>query len=230
MDHDALPPLAPRTSFATVLAFLGLLAMAAGWFLPWIARLDVDGMGISDAELGRLEEQGKREGVPDAVMAVVKRMRSNEAVSGRDLSVLGDHFISRDGDTLPAKERRGWAVGLAVMRWAPYALAGVALLLLLGRLRKPSFPVGTLVLSVALLVGGFAALLWIGASNNAREAVAKNPTVLGVGLYGIVFGGAAAFLGGLFGVRTSTWWKVYLLTILVVVGTIVGIGMYVDPR
>ena len=229
MDLDAPPPFPSRTSFATVLAFLGLLAMAAGWFLPWIARLDVDGMGISDPELVRLEEQAKREGVPDAVMAVVKRMRSNEAVSGRDLSVLGDFWISRDGDTLPAKERRGWAVGLAVMRWTPYALAGVALLLLLGRFRKPSFPVGTLVLSLALLVGGFAALIWIGASQNARDAVAQDPKVLGVGLYGIVVGGAAAFLGGLFAVRSSTWWKVYLLTVLVVVGTVAGIAAYVNP-
>lgn len=230
MDHDALPPLAPRTSFATVLAFLGLVVMAAGWFLPWIARLDVDGMGISEADLGRLEAEAKREGVPDAVMAVVKRMRSNEAVSGRDLSVLGDFWIEREAKSLSPKELRGWTAGLAVMRWAPWALAGTALLLLLGRFRKPSFPVGTLVLSLALLVGGFAALLWIGASENAREAVAKDPKVLGVGMYGIVFGGAAAFLGGLTAVRTSTWWKVYLLTILVVVGTIVGIMRYVDPK
>jgi hypothetical protein len=224
-----MPSPAPRTSFATGLAFLGLVAMAAGWFLPWIARLDVDGMGISDAELRRLEAEAKQDGVPDDVLAVVKRMRSNEAVSGRDLSVLGDHWISKDGKTLPPHEFRAWTAGLVVMRWTPYVLAGVALLLLLGGLRKPSFPVGTLVLSLALLVGGFAALLWIGASNHAREAVAKDPTVLGVGLYGIVFGGAAAFLGGLFAVRTSTWWKVYLLTILVVVGTVFGIARYVNP-
>lgn len=228
MDVSPLP--SPRHSFATTLAFLGLVAMAVGWFLPWIARLDVDGMGISEAELRGLEERAKEEGVPEAVIGVVKRMRSNEAVSGRDLSILGDFWIERDAATLPPKEVRAWTVGLVVMRWTPFVLGAAALFLLLGRLRKPSFPVGALVVALALLVGGFSALMWIGASNNAREAVEKQPQVLGLGIHGIVFGGAAALLGGLFAVRRSTWWQTYLLAILAVVATIVGIMRYIDPK
>ena len=45
----------------------------------------------------------------------------------------------------------------------------------------------------------------------------------------IVAGAGLAVLGSLFAVRGSTWWKVYLLAILLVVGTFVGIGLYVQP-
>jgi len=231
MDATSSPlPVAPRTSFATVLAFLGLLAMAAGWYLPWIARPDVDGVGFSRGDLNRLDEEAKKEGVPENVTAVVRRMLGSEAVSGRDLSVLGDFWLERDETQLEPKEFRGWTVGLAVLRVAPWALLAVAALLLVGRLRKPSSPVGTLVLTLAILVGGFAALIWLGSSQAAKKAVAADPTILGVGMYALVFGGAAAFLGGLFAVRTSTWWKVYPLTIVAVFGTIVGLMMYVDPK
>jgi|GEM_PF-3533891 len=231
MDATSSPlPVAPRTSFATVLAFLGLLAMAAGWYLPWIARPDVDGVGFSRGDLNRLDEEAKKEGVPENVTAVVRRMLGSEAVSGRDLSVLGDFWLERDETQLEPKEFRGWTVGLAVLRVAPWALLAVAALLLVGRLRKPSSPVGTLVLTLAILVGGFAALIWLGSSQAAKKAVAADPTILGVGMYALVFGDAAAFLGGLFAVRTSTWWKVYPLTIVAVFGTIVGLMMYVDPK
>lgn len=229
--NDLLPG-ASRTSFATVLAFVGLLAMAGGWFLPWVADLDVQGMAFSRDDLRRMEDEAKREGIPDDVTAVVRSMLEKEAVSGRDLGVVCAYWLDKERErgAIDPKEERGFTIGVAVLRYGPFVLAGVAGLLLLRGLRKPSFPVGALVLTAAILVGGFAALLWIGASQTAKESVQQDPRVLGVGLYGIVFGGALAFLGGLFAVRTSTWWKVYLLTIVLVVGSVVGLTLYVNPK
>ena len=221
----------PKTSFATVLAFLGLVAIAAGWFMPWIAKINVSGVAMSRADLHTLEDQARKEGVPADVAGVVKRMLANEAVSGRDLAVMGRFWIDLDDQKeLDAKERRGWTLGLAVLTWAPWVAAGVAALLLLGRLRKPSFPVLTLVLTVAILVGGFAGLVWLGSSEAAKNAVADDPQILGVGVYAIALGGAAAFVGGVLAVRSSTWWKAYLLTIVAVVASIMGAVAYVDPK
>ena len=220
---------AARTSFMTVLAFLGLVAMAAGWFLPWIAKIDVGGISMSRADLETLEANAKKEGVSESVTAVAKRMLANEAVSGRDLAVLGEYRIDKEGASIDPKERRGWTVALAVLTYGPWVLGAIALLLLLGRLQKPSFPVLTLVLSVALLVGGFAGLLWLGASVKAKEGDATEPLVLGIGIYAIALGGAAALLGGLFAVRSSNWWKAYLLTIIVVVAAVWGSVAYVNP-
>lgn len=219
--NDLLPG-SSRTSFACVLAFVGLLAMAGGWFLPWVAELDVQGMAFSRDDLRRMEDEAKREGIPDDVTAVVRSMLEKEAVSGRDLGVVCAYWLDKERERggIDPKEERGFTIGVAVLRYGPFALAAVAGLLLLRGLRKPAFPVGALVLTAAILVGGFAALVWIGASQTAKESVQQDPRVLGVGVYGIVFGGALAFLGGLFAVRTSTWWKVYLLTILLVVGTV----------
>jgi len=220
---------APRTSFMTVLAFLGLLVMAAGWYLPWLAHVEINGIGASRASLQQLEENAKKEGIPDDVTAVIKRMLANEAVSGSDLSTFGRYYVDKQDDLTP-KDRRGWTLGLAVLRFAPWAAVAAAVLLALGRLRKPGFLTLTLVLSIAILIGGFAGLLWLGASEQAKDAVTTDPKVLGVGIYAIALGGLAAFLGGLFAVRTCTWWKAYLLTIAVVVGAVVGAVAYVDPK
>jgi hypothetical protein len=230
---DATPTNEPATparrlSLATMLAFLGLAAMTVGWFLPWIARVDVEGVGISDADVRRLDERAKEEGVPDDVTTVVKRVAAHDAVSGRDLSVLGRFWVDREKSLTP-REQRGWALGLAVLAWGPWALGASALLLLLGGWRKPSSPVAALVLTAATLVGGFAGLMWIGSSQQAKDAVAHDPQVLGVGIYAIALGGLAAFLGGLFAVRTSTWWKAYLLAALAVGGAVWGAIQYVGP-
>ena len=223
-------PMAPARplSLATLLAFLGLVAIAAGWFLPWVARMDVGGIGVSGSDLTRLDGQARKEGAPEEVVAVIRRMRENEAVSGNDFAVLGRFWLDKD-TTVEARERRGWTLGLAVMRWAPWVTAAAALLLLLGRVRKPGSLVLTLVLSVAILVGGFAGLMWLGSSQQAKDSVATDPKVLGLGIYAIAIGGLAALLGGLFAMRTSTWWKVLLLTVLAVTGVIVACVQYVGP-
>ena len=223
------PPPAPGTSFATVLAFLGLLAMAAGWFLPWLAHVTVGGLGASKGDLEHLEENAKKEGVPDDVVGVIKRMLANEAVSGHDLATFGRYYLDQQ-ENLEPKERRGWTLGLAVLRWAPWAALAAAVLLALGRLRKPNSLTLTLVLSIALLIGGFAGLIWLGASDEAKKAVEADPKVLGVGIYAIALGGLVAFLGGLLAVRRGTWWKAYLLTIAVVVASVMGAVAYVDPK
>jgi len=215
-------------SFATLLAFLGLVAIAVGWFLPWVARMDVGGIGVSGSDLTRLDEQARKEGAPEEVVAVIRRMRENEAVSGNDFAVLGRFWLDKD-TTVVARERRGWTLGLAVMRWAPWVTAAAAALLLLGRMRKPGSLVLTLVLSVAILVGGFAGLMWLGSSQQAKDSVATDPKVLGLGIYAIAIGGLAALLGGLFAMRASTWWKAILLTVLAVTGVIVACVQYVGP-
>lgn len=223
-----LPPLAPRTSFATVLAFLGLLAAAAGWFLPWTGKLDLTGAGFTRGDLERLVERGPREGVSEAVVGVATRVLAADAVTGRDLSIVFDHWFDTERATLEEKEVRGWTVGLAALRWSPWALLGAAGLLLLGLLRKPSAFVGALVLVLALLVACFVAIVGLGASESARAAVRADPATLGVGAWAIAGGALAALVGGVFAVRTSTWWKVYLLAIGGVVAAIVGVARYVD--
>ena len=102
-------------------------------------------------------------------------------------------------------------------------------LLALGRLRKPGFLPLTLALTIAILIGGLAGLLVLGSSQQAKDAVARDPQVLGVGIYAIALGGLATFLGGLFAVRRGTWWKAYLLTIVAVASAILGVAAYVKP-
>ena len=75
------------------------------------------------------------------------------------------------------------------MRWAPSVTAAAALLLALGRLRKPGSLLLALALTVAILVGGFAGLLVLGSSQQAKDAVAKDPQILGLGIYAIAIGG-----------------------------------------
>lgn len=225
----ALPPTdAPSLSIATLLAFVGLLAIAAGWFLPWLARIDVGAVGLSRADLERLDANAKRDGVPERVTEVARRMLENHAVNGNDLAILGQHFVGEAKD-LPPRERRGWTLGLATLRWAPWAAAAAALGLLLGRLRKPGALALAFALTVAILVGGFAGLMWLGASEQAKDAVADDPRVLGLGIHAIALGGLTALLAGLFAMRTSTWWKVVPLTGLAVAGVVIACVRYVGP-
>ncbi len=226
---ETSPSPAPGTSFMTVLAFLGLLAITAGWFLPAIADIRLGGGGASKADLERLESDAKKNGISDDVVASLKRMQANEAVSARDFEVVGSYYVEKT-EGLDPKERRGWTLALAVLRWTPWAALGAAALLALGRLRKPGFLTLTLVLSIAIVVGGMAGLLVLGSSQQAKDAVAADPKVLGVGIYAIALGGLAAFLGGLFAVRRGTWWKAYLLTIVVVAAVVMGAMAYVDPK
>ncbi len=227
MDPSPMPSPAPRTSFATVLAFLGLVAMAAGWFLPWVARLDADGFGFTDAELRRLEAQDRRDGAAGDVAAVVGRIRANGHVTGRDLGALGAAMIADHRASLTPSDARGWDLGVAFLRWAPWLAAGVAVLLLIGRFRKPGVLVGTATLVVTIAIGALLAILWLGASNTAHDTVTRDPSVLGVGMWAIHAGVAAALVGGLFAVRASTWWKVYLLTLGIVAAAVAGLVAYV---
>jgi hypothetical protein len=215
----AATPRAPL-SFATIFAFLGLLAMAAGWWLPWVAELDVGGIGVTRSDLERIERDAARQGAPEDVAAAIRRMVASEAVSGTDLALLGRWYVDAPESDLEPKERRAWDLGLVVLRWAPWAALGAAALLALARLRKPPAPVLSAVIVLAVLVGGLAGLLWLGASQQAREAVAKNPTVLGAGVHAVTLGGLAALLGACFAVRSSNWWKVHLLAFATLAATI----------
>lgn len=229
MDPTSLPPPAPRASFATKLAFLGLVVMAAGWFLPWLARLEAEGFRFTPAELRELEEQDRRAGASDDVVAVARRVRENGYLTGRDLATLVGSSDVRERSSLTPSEGRAWDAAVAFLRWAPFVAAGAAALLLLGRLRKPGVLVGTLTLVVALAVSALIGLLWLGASQTARESVANDPGILGIGMWAIHAGALLALVGGLFGVRASTWWKVYLLTVVTVVAAVVGLAVYINP-
>lgn len=225
---DLAPAPSPRTSFATTLAFLGLLAIVAGWFLPAITDIHMGGAGATRADLDRLEADAKEKGVPDDVVAAAKHMRANEAISVRDFVVVG-RWVFDKAEGLEPKERRAWNLVLLVGTWTPWVALGAAALLALGRLRKPGFLPLTLALTIAILIGGLAGLLVLGSSQQAKDAVARDPQVLGVGIYAIALGGLATFLGGLFAVRRGTWWKAYLLTIVAVASAILGVAAYVKP-
>lgn len=229
MDPSPMPSPAPRTSLATVLAFLGLVVMAVGWFRPWLARLEADGFRFTPAELRELEEQERRAGTPDDLVVVTRRVRENGYLTGRDLAAFAGASRVRDRSSLTPSEGRAWDVVVAFLRWAPFVAAGAAALLLLGRLRKPGVLVGTLTLVIALAVSAFVGLLWLGASQTARESVANNPGIIGEGMWAIHAGALLALVGGLFGVRASTWWKVYLLTVAVVVAVVVGLAVHINP-
>src|SRR5690606_19989326 len=144
-------------------------------------------MGVSAADLRRLAEEGKTAGVPADVVAVTRRMLENEAVSGIDLGILGRYRLEQEKHLEP-RERRGWTLGLAELRGAPWVTGSSAVLLAFGRMRKPGTLPLTLALTVALLVGGFAGLLWLGSSQQAKDAVAEDPKVLGLGIYAIAVG------------------------------------------
>lgn len=225
----SLPPPAPRMSFATELAFLGLVVMAVGWFLPWLARLEADGFRFTPAELRDLEEQERRAGAPDDLVAVTRRVRENGYLTGRDLAALAGAPGVRSRSSLTPSEDRAWGVAVAFLRWAPFVAAGAAALLLLGRLRKPGVLVGTLALVIALAVSALVGLLWLGASQTARESVVNDPGILGMGMWAIHAGAVLALVGGLFSVRASTWWKIYLLTVVSLVAAGVGLAWHINP-
>jgi hypothetical protein len=233
------PPATPRPSWATALAFVGLLAVAGGWFLPWVADAHVHGgAGFAHADLvqlARLEREAGRDATSDDVVRAARRLLRGEAVDGFDLGALARYVVDPPSGARGVRgpddpvERRAFAVAGVVLRIGPYVAAAVALLLLLGRLRKPAFVVLGLVLAVALLLGGGAALLLLGASLDARETVANDPTALGLGVYTIALGGLATLVGGLGAARLATWWKAYLVAIVAVVAAIAGAAAYVHP-
>ncbi len=213
-------PQPPRSiSIATVLAFVGLVAMAGGWFLPWGTNVDVQGVGPSGPELDQLTDPRSNAGVPADVVEVARRLRDNGSASGSDLVVVGSHWVDRTPSDSPV-ERRAWRIGLFAAKAAPYLAAFLALLLLLGRLRKPSSPVLGSVLAYTLGILGFAALLAIGASENARAAVSNDPSLLGIGIFAIVGGMLATLFGSLGSMRTSTWWKSLLLALALVIAVL----------
>ena len=212
---------APRrpVSISTVLAFVGLVAMAVGWFLPWSTRIDLRGVGPTGPELDRLADPRANAGVPADVAEVAGRLRDNGSATGHDLTVVGSYWNDHRGSHDPT-ERRALKIGLFTARAAPYLAAFLALLVLLGRLAKPSSPVLGLVLAYSLGMAAFTGLLVLGASDRARRAVLDEPALLGVGAYAIVGGCLASLFGGLFAMRTSTWWKALLLALALVIAAI----------
>ena len=222
-------PAPPRAiSIATVLAIVGLVAMAAGWFLPWTARADMHGVGPSGSELDRMTDPTTNLGIPADVIEVARHLRDNGSATGRDLAVVGSYWVDHTGSHSPI-EHRAWKIGLFAAKAAPFLAAFLALLLLMGRLRRPQFVVLGLIQAYALGIAGFAALLVLGASENARAAIANDPSRLGFGIYVIVVGCLAALFGALFSFRTSTWWKSLLLALTLVGGSIAAAFALAKP-
>ena len=217
----------PRPSFATILAFAGLVAIAVGWALPWFGAVDVAPVGADRVEL-RAFADGAKNGVPEDVSAVARRVLDGASVSGNQLATLGRFWLGRRGGIDPV-ERRAWTAGLLVLRLAPWTAAAAALLLLLGRLRRPASPVLAWTLFVAASVLGFAGIVGLGASENARRAVIEDPSRLAVGVWSIAGGIVTAILGGLAAVTRKTWWRAYLLAFVLVVASIAAIWLWVRP-
>jgi hypothetical protein len=220
-----------RTSFATVLALVGTLAILAGWFLPWMSMTDrvAESMKFTQSDLEALDKNATAQGMDESSREALKHLVSRQAINGRDWAGIANFILESDTQrpTDPVGVR-GLRLAVTVLRWTPWAVGAIALFLLLGMLRKPSFPVVALVLTVGFLLASAAGLICLGASENAKKSGGEEAAVLGMGIYAIIVGGSLATLGGLFAVKSSTWWKAYLLTIILVVGVIWGSIAYVQ--
>lgn len=221
------PPVRPL-AIATLLAFVGFLAVAAGWALPWIRDIDGPGMGSARSDVERMRDDARRKRAPASVVEALDRLAAKGPASGHDLARILRWSADHD-EGVGARERRGWLAGLGFAQAAPWVAAALAVLLALGRLRAPSALVAGTSIGVALLLLAFLGVLFVGASDTARAGAAERPSAVGLGLWAVAAGSVLAFLGAVGGLRAKTWWKAIPLTLLLVGGAVAGVIAYVGP-
>ena len=219
-------------SFWALIACLGCAAVAASFFLPWLAlgAGEQSDLGVSQGDLRALEDAARKEGgeTPE-VLALVRRIRAGEPITGRAWkTLLGwtvDHAEAQA--RLEPREVRAFRAANVALGALPWLAALLALLLLGNRLRRmPAAAIGALFL-VGLLLGGLAGLLWLGASVQAQEHAAQNAAHLGLGMQVLAVGGLACLAAALFGVSRRTWWRGWGLGLALCAAIVAGVVLYV---
>lgn len=219
-------------SFWALVALLACLAIAASWFLPWLAlgAAERSDLGVGEGDLRVLEDAARKEGPEaEAMLDLVGRLRAGEAATGREwLSLLSFAMESAAARaSFEPREERAFRVAYLSLAALPWLAAALALALLLGRLRvMGSLPIACL-FALGLLVGGLGGLVWLGASMEARDRAAENLAHLGLGLKALAAGGLACLLSSLLGVTSRTWWRGWGLGLLLAAGLAVGVVLYV---
>jgi hypothetical protein len=209
-------------SITAVLGLVGCAAIAAGWFLPWTTHQQSAGaLDLPRHELERLDRELAARGEGEALRGAVRRLIEGRAISGRDWAALVAYHVEHaESGTRTEKEQRSWRVATTILSVLPWVAGALALGILATRLRPlPAVLLGPL-LALGLVVVGFFGLLALGASENARESASQDPFGLGPGIYAVGGGGLLALVAGLFGVRVSTWWKAWLLALVLVAGLV----------
>ncbi|MGQ0612363.1 MAG: hypothetical protein ACT4PV_01235 [Planctomycetaceae bacterium] len=216
-------------SLMAVLALLGSLAIVAAFFLPWIGMTDEvrRELSLSRPDLERMEREVKAETGGERAGRATRLLLDGGSPNGLEwVAILGFVVRKADDQALAPRERRVFQVSLGSLRALPWIAGGLALLLLLLRLRPMAAPLLACLFAVGLVLGALGGLLWLGASQKAKEAAGQGE-LLGFGLKLLAGGGGAVFLASLFGVRATNWWKAYLLGLLLIAGMATAAVMYI---
>ncbi len=216
-------------SLMAVLALFGSLAIVAAFFLPWIGMTDDvrRELNLSRPDLERMEREIKAQTGDERAGRAMRLLLDGGSPNGLDwVALLGFVVRRADDEALAPRERRVFEVSLDALRALPWVAGGLALLLLLLRLRPMAAPLLACLFAVGLVLGGLGGLLWLGASQKAKEAAGQGE-LLGLGLKLMAGGGGAVFLASLFGVRAENWWKAYLLGLLLVAGMATAAVLYI---
>jgi hypothetical protein len=224
---------APRFRFA---AFVGAVACAlyvVGWFLPWVLFPAPERERIRRALEPSIEALAVREPEhAERYRVLVQQVVEEGTLSGLDLHHFARTALAMNetlvGPVAPGHERERPSVvqrGLRAARWVllgiPALCAGLALLLLARGLRR----ISPLELSSLVILGVCStnvAARWLAFAESLTSGV-----VSGAGMHVSLAAAVLQTLAGLFGVSSRTWWRVYVVAVVGLLGIGFGLARYV---
>ena len=224
----------PPRSRAAVVGLLASLAWAVAYFaLPWLTFTPPQRDRVRAAlepELVRLEQHDPE--TAERYRDLLLDVQHDGALTGRDLHryARAAAVLNRglQGDAPPGGSAdREWVVQralpvlAAVLAGLPAASAFVILLLLARALRSP----GTLALTLLVVVGTVGSALSLAWERWADSLATDVPR--GAGLSTALAASLAQACAGLFGVKARTWWRVYGLALVALVGGAVAAWAHV---
>jgi len=223
------PERAPRTSFWAVVGLLGCLAVAAGFFLPWmtLTKEARQALSLTREELKQVEAQVAADTDDARVAEAAKKLLADEPVGGPDWIAIARWQMRKDGGPKSEQDRHAQDLLFWWLQATAFAAGGVGLLILLSRARALAAPVLALLAVVGALYGGPAAYGWYAAWQRTAVDVAADKVTVGLGAQAVAVGGCLMALAGLLGVSLRNWWKTYLLVVLLAAGLLVLLGVYV---
>ena len=228
-SRSGSPARAPRTSFWAVVGLLGCVAVAGGFFLPWVTLTKEarEAFSLTREELKQVEAQVAADTDDARVAEAAKKLLANEPVGGPDWIAIAKWQMHKDGGPKSEQDRHAQDLLFWWLQATAFAAGGVAVLILLSRARALSAPVLALLVVVGALYGGPAAYGWYAATQRTAEDVAADKVTVGLGAQAVAAGGALMALAGLLGVSRRNWWKTYLLVLLLAAALLVVLGVYV---